>query len=61
MTYHAHCPGPKVIKFFHVQLSMEFIVLINLKMSTIVGILSFISMINTIYESLKAFLVCMSN
>ena len=31
--------------------------LINLKMPTIVGILTFISMINIIKESLKAFLV----
>ena len=33
--------------------SMYFIMLINVKMSTIVGILTFISMINTISESLK--------
>ena len=33
---------------------MTFIVLINVKMPTIVGILTFISMINTTYESLKA-------
>ena len=32
---------------------MKFIMLINDKMPTIVGILTFISMINTTYESLK--------
>ena len=36
------------------QLSMKFILLINAKMPTIVGILTFISRINTSYESLKA-------
>ena len=34
--------------------SMKFVVLINVKMPTIVGILTFISMINTTYEGLKA-------
>ena len=40
--------GPLVIKLFScsTQLSMEFILLINVKMSTIVGILTFISRIN---------------
>ena len=33
---------------------MKFIMLINVKMPTIVGILKFISMINTTSESLKA-------
>ena len=33
---------------------MEFILLINVKMPTIFGILTFISMINTTYETLKA-------
>ena len=37
----------------HAQLSMKFIVLINVKMPTIVGILTFISMIDTTSESLK--------
>ena len=32
---------------------MKFILLINVKMPTIVGILTFISMINTTYERLK--------
>ena len=36
------------------QLSMKFILLINVKMPTIVGILTFISMINTTLERLKA-------
>ena len=35
------------------QLSMKFILLINVKMPTIVGILTFISMIHTTSESLK--------
>ena len=36
------------------QLSTKFILLINVKMPTIIGILTFITMINTTYESLKA-------
>ena len=41
-------PGPKVIKFlsYSTQLSMKFILLMNVKMLTIVSILTFISMIN---------------
>ena len=41
--------GPEVIKLFSysTQLSTKFILLINVKMPTIVGILTFISMINT--------------
>ena len=35
-------------------LIMKFIILINVKMSTIVGILTFMSMINTASESLKS-------
>ena len=48
--------GPEVIKLFSysTQLSMKFIPLINVKMPTIVGILTFISMINTTSERLKA-------
>ena len=48
--------GPEVIKPFScsTQLSTKFILLINVKMPTIVGILTFISMINTISERLKA-------
>ena len=42
------------------QLSMKFILLINVKTPTIVGILTFISMINTTSERLRAinFFIC---
>ena len=54
--------GLEVIKNFScsTQLSTKFIMLINVKMSTIVGILTFISMINTTPERLKArtFFIC---
>ena len=57
-------PGPGVIKLFQcsTQLSTKFILLINVKMSTIVGILTFSSMINTTPERLKAihFFLCRS-
>ena len=41
---------PEVIKFFScsTQLSMKFFLLINVKMSTIVGILTFVSRKNSI-------------
>ena len=41
-------PGPEVIQLFScsTQLSLKFILLINVKMPTIVGILTFISRIN---------------
>ena len=39
--------------YFSTQLSMTFIMLIKVKMPTIVGILTFISMVNTTSESLK--------
>ena len=47
---------PEVIKLFSfsTQRSTKFILLINVKMPTIVGILTFISMINTTSERLKA-------
>ena len=52
----------EVIKLFScsTQLSMKFILIINVKMPIIVGILTFISMINTTSEGLKArnFLNC---
>ena len=55
-------PGPEVIKLVpcSTQLSMKFILLINVKMPTTVGILTFISMINTTAERLKArnFFIC---
>ena len=49
-------PGLGVIKLFScsTQLNMKFILLINVKMPTIVGILTFISRINTTSESFKA-------
>ena len=54
--------GPQVIKLFpcSTQLGTKFILLINVKMPTIVGILTFISMINTTSEILKAmnFFIC---
>ena len=57
-----HCAGPDVIKLFSysTQLSTKFILLINVKMPTIVGILTFISMVNTTTERLKArhFFIC---
>ena len=40
--------------FFITQLSTKFIMLINVKMPTIVGILTFMSMINTTFERPKA-------
>ena len=46
---------PRVYKTFHAPpLSITFIMLIHVKMPTIVGILTFISMINTPAASLKA-------
>ena len=58
----ALCPnaasGPRVIKPFSysTQLSTKFILLINVKMATIVGILTFISMkhVNTPFERIQA-------
>ena len=54
--------GPEVIKLFpcSTQLSKKFILLINVKMPTIVVILTFISMINTTSERLKVrnFFIC---
>ena len=49
-------PGFEVIKLIScsTQLNMKFILLINVKMPTIVGILTFISIINTTSERLKA-------
>ena len=48
--------GPEVIKLFScsTQLSMILILLINVKMPTSVGILSFISRLNTTSSSFKA-------
>ena len=49
-------PGLEVITFFScsTQLNTKFILLINVKMPTFFGILTFISMINTTSERLKA-------
>ena len=49
-------PESEVIKLFScsTQLSIKFIMVINVKMPTIVCILTFISMINTAIKSLKA-------
>ena len=44
----------RVYKIFNAQLHMKFILLINVKMPTIVGILIFISMINTSSGRLRA-------
>ena len=46
-------PGPEVIKLFScsAQLRLKFILLINVKMPTIVGILTFMSRIN--YQNLR--------
>ena len=51
-----YIPGPEVIKLFlcPTQLSLKFVTLIKVKMPTIVDILTFISMINTTSEHLKA-------
>ena len=48
-------PGLEIIKLFScsTQLNMKFILLINVKMPTIVGILAFISRINTPSKSFK--------
>ena len=55
-------PGPEVIKLFScsIELSTKLILLINVKMPTIVGILTFISMINTKSVRLNAryFFIC---
>ena len=54
-------PGPEVIKLFpfSTQLSTKFVLLINVKMPTIVGILTFISRINITSERLKAIILHM--
>ena len=53
-------PGSKKPFSYSTQLSTKFILLINVKMPTIVGISTFISMINTTSERLKAinFFIC---
>ena len=55
-------PGPEAIKLisYSTQMSTKLILLINVKMPTIVGILTFISMINTTSERHKGgnFFIC---
>ena len=55
-------PGLEVTKLVtcSTQLSRKFILLMNVKMQTIVGVLTFISMINTTSERLTArnFFIC---
>ena len=46
--------GPRGYEAVLTQLSMKFIMLIIVKMPTIVGILTFIIIIDTTYEDLKA-------
>ena len=46
--------GPEVLNFFMLTTEQKNIMLINDKMPTIIGILTFISMINTTSESLIA-------
>ena len=55
-TVYSSRAGTKITKLFScsTQLSMKLIMFIKIKMPTIVGILTFISMIKTISESLKA-------
>ena len=56
------CLGPEVIKLFScsTQQSTKYILLINVKMPTIVGILTFISMINAYMRVLyKKLLICL--
>ena len=54
--YFILCPDLQVIKLFicSIQLSMKFILLINVKMPTVVGILTFINRINTSSENFLA-------
>ena len=54
------CPTEPGLFSCSTRLSVKFILLINVKMPTIVGILTFISMINTTSERLKArnFFIC---
>ena len=53
-------PGHEVIQLFacSTQLSMAFILLINVQMPTNAGILTFISRTNTAFESFKARTIC---
>ena len=57
---HIRSEGYKTFFSYSTQLSTKFILLINVKMPTIVGILTLISMINTTTERMKArnFSIC---
>ena len=59
-VYTAFKTGPEVIKLFScsTQLSKKLILLINVKMPTIVGILTVISRINTASESIRVRKIC---
>ena len=61
-SYYPRTPGPEIIKHFlcSTQLSTKFILLIDVKMPTIAGILTFMSMKNTTSERLKSrhFFIC---
>ena len=46
--------GYKTFFMLNLKPNMKFIMLINVKLSTIVGILTFMSMMNTTSESLRA-------
>ena len=63
IKYSRNRSGPEVIKLFpcSTQLSTKFILLIHVKMPTIDGILTCMSMINTTSERLKArkFFICL--
>ena len=56
---HLMRPGSEVIKLlsYSTQLSMKFILLINVKLSASVGILTFMSKINTTHVRYKAKIV----
>ena len=62
LCLYVHKPGLEVVKHFScsTHLSTKFILLIKVKMPTIVGILTFIRMINTTSERLIArdFFIC---
>ena len=52
LHFYSKCKENQAPRLYSAQLSKKFILLINVKMPTIVGILTFISMINTTSERL---------
>ena len=54
MSIYSNDSWPRGYKTIFRQLSMEFIMFINVNMPTMVGILTFTRMINSTSESLKA-------